>query len=350
MTGSVSKHLRQNAVAYLALFVALGGTGAFAATVLVSSDGTVSGCVAKKGKHKGALRVVKPGARCKRSETAIAFNQRGVPGAQGASGEQGLRGEPGQPGSSGSPDTPSQVLEKLKQVDGDGSALDSDLLDGHETAFFQRRGSATVCATGSVVNGLDVSGDVNCASDATAPSGPAGGDLTGSSYPNPQIASGAVTADEIGTLPHIRYQGSVECTTGMGSQTIPNNTETKLEFRTLVISTPGWATATEPGCTSGFSRFTTPRAGTYVISAGLLWDSAVPGRRGIDIRVNGQSFGSERHPASDSGDTHSNVTTVVDCPAGAQIEVFAYQTAGGAVLVTNGIDPRNYFAAAWLGP
>src|SRR3954465_5044277 len=98
MIGSVRAHLRQNVVAYLALFVALGGTGAFAATVLVSADGTISGCVAKKGKHKGALRVVKPGARCKRRETAIAFNQRGQPGTAG---------EQGAPGTPGSPDTPS---------------------------------------------------------------------------------------------------------------------------------------------------------------------------------------------------------------------------------------------------
>src|SRR3954453_6000884 len=99
MIGSVRAHLRQNVVAYLALFVALGGTGAFAATVLVSPDGTISGCVTKKGKHKGALRVVKPGAHCKRNERAIAFNQRGQPGATGETGQQG---EPG------SPDTPSQ--------------------------------------------------------------------------------------------------------------------------------------------------------------------------------------------------------------------------------------------------
>src|SRR3954447_13690513 len=104
MIGSVRAHLRQNVVAYLALFVALGGTGAFAATVLVSADGTISGCVAKKGKHKGTLRVVKPGAACKRREQAIAFNQRGVPGYKG---EQGPKGD------SGSPDTPSQVLDKL---------------------------------------------------------------------------------------------------------------------------------------------------------------------------------------------------------------------------------------------
>src|SRR3954462_5270208 len=125
MIGSLRAHLRPNVGAYPALFGALGGTGALAATVLVSSDGTISGCVAKKGKHKGTLRVVKPGARCRRVEAAIAFNQRGQAGASG---------QKGPPGSPGSPDTPSQVLEKLKQVDGDGSALDSDLLDGHETA------------------------------------------------------------------------------------------------------------------------------------------------------------------------------------------------------------------------
>src|SRR3954469_25401256 len=125
MAAGVGRHVRQNLIAYLALFVALGGTGASAATSIVGADGKVAGCVAKKGRAKGTLRVVAPGSRCKRTETAIAFNQRGVDGAPGAEGAPGDRGATGAPGADGSPDPPSQILDKLKTVDGDGSGLES---------------------------------------------------------------------------------------------------------------------------------------------------------------------------------------------------------------------------------
>src|SRR4051794_28249169 len=141
----LGRHLRSNVVAYLALLIAVGGTAALATAALTAPDGTINGCVKKKGKAKGTLRVVKPGARCKRSEQTIAWNQRGAQGAPGTHGERGSQGEQGAAGSDGSPDTAPQVLDKLKQVDGDGSGLEADLLDGHDTAFFQKRGTSTAC-------------------------------------------------------------------------------------------------------------------------------------------------------------------------------------------------------------
>lgn len=77
-------------VAYLALFVALGG-GAFAASALIGSDGRISGCVGKKG----ALRVVKAGGKCKKGEKALKWNQTGGRGLQGLPGTQGLKGDKG---------------------------------------------------------------------------------------------------------------------------------------------------------------------------------------------------------------------------------------------------------------
>jgi hypothetical protein len=72
-------HVRANVVAYLALFVALGGS-AYAATSFTGSDGKIRGCV---GKH-GALAVVKPGKKCGKGTTPIAWNQSGPAGARGA--------------------------------------------------------------------------------------------------------------------------------------------------------------------------------------------------------------------------------------------------------------------------
>ncbi len=54
-------------------------------------------------------------------------------GAQGAQGEAGDIGAQGQQGSA---DTPEQVLNKLTQVDGNGSALDADTIDGFDSNDF----------------------------------------------------------------------------------------------------------------------------------------------------------------------------------------------------------------------
>src|SRR5438105_2859548 len=66
-------------VAYLALFVALGG-GALAATSFIGTDGRIHGCVVSK---TGQLTVVKPDRKCNKSQIAIAWNQRGPRGRTG---------------------------------------------------------------------------------------------------------------------------------------------------------------------------------------------------------------------------------------------------------------------------
>ncbi|MEA2375940.1 MAG: hypothetical protein QOD53_2403 [Thermoleophilaceae bacterium] len=76
-------------VAYLALFVALGG-GALAATSFVGSDGKVRGCVSKKGQ----LTVLKAGKKCKKGRSQIAWSQKGPKGDTGV-GEKGAKGDTG---------------------------------------------------------------------------------------------------------------------------------------------------------------------------------------------------------------------------------------------------------------
>jgi hypothetical protein len=98
--GALGGFARQNAIALIALFVALGG-GAYAATGgggFFSRTGTINGCVASKG---GALRVLKPGKRCPRHTRALHFNVAGRPGAAGATGNTGAAGAPGAPGAPG---------------------------------------------------------------------------------------------------------------------------------------------------------------------------------------------------------------------------------------------------------
>src|SRR5215207_9063680 len=96
----LGRHLRANVVGYLALFVALGGTGAYAASSIVGPDGQIHGCYMKKGKGKGQLRVVKAKARCKRRERKIAWQQKGD-GARGPAGPRGARGARGATGPQG---------------------------------------------------------------------------------------------------------------------------------------------------------------------------------------------------------------------------------------------------------
>jgi hypothetical protein len=88
-------------VAYLALFVAMGG-GALAATGFVGADGVLHGCVARGG----ALSVVHAGARCGRHRTAIAWNQTGRAGPPGLTGPTGPIGPTGRDGAACLPSNP----------------------------------------------------------------------------------------------------------------------------------------------------------------------------------------------------------------------------------------------------
>jgi hypothetical protein len=99
---------------------------------------------------------------------------RGLTGAQGAQGDAGPRGTVGPPGSqgpmglpgaAGSPDTPAQVLAKLQQVDGAGSGIDADQLDGLDS---QR----LITELGGTINGdLSVAGGLRAGSGVTFPDG-----------------------------------------------------------------------------------------------------------------------------------------------------------------------------------
>lgn len=98
-------------VAYLALFAALGGGGALAASSL-TGGGEVHACV----DGEGHLTVIRAGEACGKHRRQIAWSLRGPRGAtgpqgttgpqgaagsQGAAGQQGIQGTPGAPGASG---------------------------------------------------------------------------------------------------------------------------------------------------------------------------------------------------------------------------------------------------------
>jgi len=73
--------------------------GAYAAvSTIPGPDGVIHGCYAKKN---GALRVVKAGSKCQRSELALSWNQQGQPGPIGSGGALGAQGAAGANGKDG---------------------------------------------------------------------------------------------------------------------------------------------------------------------------------------------------------------------------------------------------------
>jgi hypothetical protein len=84
------RYLANNALAVLALFVALGGASYAATGGFSGSGGSLHGCV---GSH-GRLTVLKQGHHCKAGQTAIRWSVTGPPGARGPAGSPGPEGAP----------------------------------------------------------------------------------------------------------------------------------------------------------------------------------------------------------------------------------------------------------------
>ena len=77
----------------------------------------------------------------------------GVAGPQGPQGPEGAKGDQGIQGPAGSPDTGAQILTKLAPVDGNGSGLDADRLDGLTSTDFTDNFALKVADSVHVVGG-----------------------------------------------------------------------------------------------------------------------------------------------------------------------------------------------------
>jgi hypothetical protein len=243
------RHLRRNAVAFLALFVALGGTSLAAATVITGKNvknSSLTGADVKNSSLTG-------GDVKNKSLTPSDFNgsvtgpqgPQGAAGPQGPQGAAGPQGPKGDTGPAGATATAAQVRDKLLTVDGSGSGIDADLLDGFGASDFLR-------------------------SNATA-----GGDLTGT-YPNPTIAAGAVTGGQGGKIADNTITGADVSESTLDCATIPGCTGLTGYQRT--------ANAAAVGGNNSVTGTAFCPQGTRVLGGGVVPSGLTPGQV-FNIRI-----------------------------------------------------------------
>ena len=186
--------------------------------------------------------------------------------------------------------------------------------------------------------------------DTAAPSGAAGGDLAGSTYPNPTIAAGVVTPTKFGAIPQARLQKTA-------GQSIPGDeTITTLAWDEAQYNVGGLFDATTP------DRLVAPIAGVYAIDAGVRWVGNLTGYRFAAICLNAPTVGScnansdvavsEYATNNNPGVgvvrlTQQTVSTQIKLAAGDVVQIAVAQNTG-AGLVVDGL-PATSFSMTWVG-
>ena len=200
-------------VAFIALFVSLAGVGYAATGGIPGSNGVIHSCYQKR---HGALRVVPADRRCKRSEKALAFNQRGrrgARGAQGLEGKQGLQGKQGVQGKQGKQGKPG-----VRGPIGPAGPLTTTLPHGQTL-----RGVLnidTVAADANQAEGSSISFALQTASAPTVQVVPVGGPTTaacGGSVAHPAAAAGFMCVYES----HLTNVASVDICSSAGCTATP---------------------------------------------------------------------------------------------------------------------------------
>jgi hypothetical protein len=194
------------AVLLLVLCVACGPAGAKPRS---SSAGvhTVQVCAVKAGKHRGSLRLISAGKRCKHSERRIVWSvlgpqgaggpagspgekgsqgtagTEGAAGTEGKAGAEGQPGSPGQAGSQGPPGTPGVVDLSLEElVETQGEQIET-LTDSLETTTSLLQGVTheqltTAVDAGAKLNGIATSDIEGAITNANKLVGVTGSELT----------------------------------------------------------------------------------------------------------------------------------------------------------------------------
>ena len=170
-------------VAFAALFVSLAGVGYAATGGIPGSNGVIHSCYQKS---HGALRVVPAGRRCRRSEKALAFNQRGRRGPRGFQGARGLQGAQGKQGRPGV-----QGRQGLRGAVGPAGPLTTTLPHGQTLRGWLN--IDTVAAGANQIEGGSISFALQTANAPTVQIIPTGGPTTAAcagSVAHPSAAAG----------------------------------------------------------------------------------------------------------------------------------------------------------------
>jgi hypothetical protein len=174
---------------------------------------------------------------------------------------------------------------------------------------------------------------------SAAPSGAAGGDLSGS-YPNPTIASGAVGTSKFGALPAARVRNTTNETTSSGSWTA-------LTFNVADFNVSGVYDAGQT------DRLTAPVAGKYLITLNVGWEANAVGVRSVNIFSGGAPVAYETRPAmSDAtfAGGQQEVVTMCHLEAGQTVRAYVWQSSGGALYVRGGVTWSPVLTMQWLAP
>ena len=160
----------------------------------------------------------------------------------------------------------------------------------------------------------------------------AGGDLTGSSFPNLVLAPGAVTPGKIGTIPAVNaFQATpVNFPTGNPSTVAGLNSE-RIDTANMHSST---------------SRLTAPISGIYQVSGHVNWAANNVGERIVDLYKGGSQVYSMT-----ADDNNENLVMVqpfaglIRLNAGEYVEFFLFQDSGGNLMAR-----ADEFSMHWVGP
>ena len=162
-----------------------------------------------------------------------ATGPQGITGDTGPIGPQGFTGPQGPTGPAGS-QTASELLTAIKTVDGSGSGLDADLLDGQSGAYYQPSSTALTTSTSF---GGDVSGTYGNIAVANDSHTHSASNLTGTT-----LASGVVTSSltSVGTLSGLTVSGagSIGGNLTVTGNLIINGITTTINSTTVTIDDP----------------------------------------------------------------------------------------------------------------
>ena len=119
------------------------------------------------------------------------------------------------------------------------------------------------------------------------------------------------------------------------TQSLTNNTATKLTFDTASVSPTTGSYDPQSWFSNANDNITIGQAGFYAVSANVAFAANATGRREIAIAVNGTSVGSVNVSAASASTTNLSVSTNLYLALNDLVTVTALQTSGGALNTAN---------------